>query len=100
MPPPLAAFLTIGFIYFLYRRDIRSKPNVTKAIWVPFIWIFLCCSRGVSEWIYTLTGVAVGGTLEEGSPIDRAPWIALIAAGIYIPRKRHGQFGPLVRNNR
>ena len=100
MPPPLAAFLTIGFIYFLYRRDIRSKPNVTKAIWVPFIWIFLCCSRGVSEWIYTLTGVAVGGTLEEGSPIDRAAWIALIAAGIYILRKRHVQVATLVRNNR
>jgi O-antigen ligase len=100
MPPPLAAFLTLGFIVFLYRRDMRTKPNVTGAIWVPFIWIFLCCSRGASEWIYTLTGRAVGGTLEEGSPVDRAVWIALIGAGIYILRQRQVRLGELVRNNR
>jgi O-antigen ligase len=67
---------------------------------VPFIWIFLCSSRALTEWIYTLTGVGLGGSLEEGSPIDRAFWIGMIGAGIYILRKRRVRLSELVRNNR
>src|SRR5919199_6471765 len=100
MPPPLAAILTVGLIFFLYRRDRQSKPNVTSAIWIPLIWVFCSTSRGVSDWIYTLTGVYAGGlSLEEGSPVDRTFFIIMIAAGINILRKRHVRLGGIMRDN-
>lgn len=99
MPPLLATVLTLGFIAWLFRRDMRLEQSTTSALWVPFIWIFLCSSRGVSEWLTTFTGIRFGGALEEGSPIDRLFWIIMILAGIGILRRRQVQLSTLMRNN-
>jgi len=106
MPPPLAAFLTIGFICYLFRRDFRERPAVTAAIWLPTIWLFLSCSRPSSQWL-AMAGIHFGDVpsggaaevMEEGSPIDRLVYFALIAAGIYVLHKRHIDVGKVVREN-
>jgi exopolysaccharide production protein ExoQ len=99
MPPQVATLLTLGFIVFLFRRDIRERPNVTSALWIPFVWMFLACSRATSEWL-NLFGVHLGGgSLEEGSPLDACVYFALIAAGAYVLSKRHIQISEVIRNN-
>jgi exopolysaccharide production protein ExoQ len=100
MPPRLASFLTWALIIYLFRRDFREKPDVTRALWIPIIWFLILTTRAISEWL-SLLGVSVGGiSLEEGSPVDASVYYALIAAGIYVLNKRRVQLSEIVRNNK
>jgi O-antigen ligase len=99
LPPDMAALLTLAFIFYLFRRDIRERPNVTGALWLPLIWMLLACSRAVSEWLY-LFGWNLGAiALEEGSPLDACVYFALIAAGVYVLNRRQIQLSEVARNN-
>jgi len=99
MPPPLATLLTLGFIGFLFRRDVRERPNVTGGLWIPLVWMLITCSRQPSEWL-DIFGLHLGaGSLEEGSPFDACVYFALIAAGVYVLGKRRVQLLEIIRNN-
>src|SRR5438270_1551864 len=100
LPPIIASFLTIAFIVFLFRRDIRERPNVSGALWLPFIWLMLSCSRAVSQWL-NIFGLPVAGapSLEEGSPLDAWFLFILIAAGLYVLNRRQVRLSEIVRNN-
>jgi len=99
MPPLVATLLTLGFIVFLFRRDIREKFNVTGALWIPLVWMLIICSRQPSEWLNTF-GIGLGATsLEEGSPLDACVYFALMAAGAYVLGKRRVQLSEIIRNN-
>ncbi len=99
LPPALASCLTLVFIAFLFRRDIRERPDVTGALWIPLVWILIICSRQTSEWL-NIFGLHLGATsLEEGSPLDACIYFALIGAGGYVLTKRHTQLSKIIRNN-
>jgi exopolysaccharide production protein ExoQ len=99
LPPTVALFLTVAFIVFLFRRDIRERPNVTGALWLPLIWILIICSRQVSDWL-NIFGFHSGAiSLEEGSPLDACVYFVLIAAGICVLKKRQVQLWEIIRNN-
>src|SRR6266404_2502224 len=99
LPPIIASCLTVAFVVFLYRRDIRERPNVTGALWIPLIWFLLMTTRAVSEWL-TLFGLHVGAvTLEEGSPLDASVYFVLIAGGLYILHQRQASLSEIIRNN-
>jgi exopolysaccharide production protein ExoQ len=100
MPRALASLLTFAFIIFLFRRDFRQQPKVTRALWIPLLWMFISASRATSEWL-GFFGVSIGGTsLEEGSPIDRLVYLGLICAAFYVLNKRHVRLAEVIRNNR
>lgn len=99
MPPRLASLLTWTFIFFLFRRDFKEKPNVTRAIWLPFVWLIFNMSRPISTW-FGMFGVSVGGvSLEEGSLFDACFYFGQIAIGLYILNKRQVSLAEFVRNN-
>jgi exopolysaccharide production protein ExoQ len=99
IPPQVALFLTVCLIIFLFRRDIRQRPNVTGALWLPLVWMFIICSRQPSEWL-SLFGLNFGGkSLEEGSPFDACIYFSLIAAGTYVLHTRRVQLSEIIRNN-
>jgi exopolysaccharide production protein ExoQ len=99
-PPRLAAFLTVAFIVFLFRRDIREKPDVSGALWLPLIWMLLICSRNVSGWL-NIFGLNVSGaaSAEEGNPLDACFYVALTTAAICVLNKRQVYLSEVVRNN-
>ena len=99
MPPPVATLLTLGFIVLLFRRDIREKPNISGALWMPLVWMLIVCSRQPSGWLDTFGLHSGAVTLEEGSPLDACIYFALIAAGGYVLTKRHTQLSKIIRNN-
>lgn len=89
MPPKVALLLTLGFMFYLFRRDIREKPNVTGALWLPILWMFLVASRPVSFWLSILGLPGFAATsVEEGSPLDALVFLALIVLGIAILNRR------------
>jgi exopolysaccharide production protein ExoQ len=101
MPSLLALLLVLAFIAFLFWRDLREKPNVTGALWIPFLWLLIICSRAVSQWL-ALAGFQVGGgvSVEEGSPVDAVAYFILILAGTLILIRRRVGLGEIIRNNR
>jgi exopolysaccharide production protein ExoQ len=100
LPPIVASFLTLAFIVFLFRRDIREKPDVSGALWLPLIWLVITCSRGLSAWL-NIFGVPVAGapSVEEGSPLDACFYFALIIAGFCVLNKRQVRLSEVIQNN-
>jgi O-antigen ligase len=100
LSPTIASYLTIAFIIFLLRRDIREKPDVSGALWLPLIWLVLGCSRSVSEWL-NIFGLPVSGaaSVEEGSPLDAWFCFALIIAGSCVLMKRQVRLSEIISNN-
>jgi exopolysaccharide production protein ExoQ len=99
LPPSLALFLTVAFVGFLFRRDIREQPNITGALWIPLIWMLIASSRPVTEWL-GMVGLSLGSTSsEEGSPVDACVYFALMVAGFYVLNKRQVNLAEIIQNN-
>jgi O-antigen ligase len=100
LPPPVATFLTVAFIVWLFRRDIREKPDISSALWLPLLWFVLACSRSLSAWL-NIFGLSVTGavSLEEGSPLDAWFYFAMIAVGCYVLMRRQVRLSEVVQNN-
>jgi exopolysaccharide production protein ExoQ len=100
LPPSVALFLTLALIIWLFRRDIRQKPDVSGALWLPFIWLIIPFSRSLSAWL-NIFGLPVSGavSMEEGSPLDAWFFLALIAAGSCVLVKRQVSVSEVVQNN-
>ncbi|MBV8901356.1 MAG: O-antigen ligase family protein [Verrucomicrobia bacterium] len=99
MPPVLALFLTVGFIVFLFRRESREKVQVSRALWIPVIWLFLTGSRFASQWM-SLSAYAGAGSVADGSPLDALVFLTLIVAGVNVLKQRHVTYSEFLRNNR
>src|SRR5438874_7690417 len=100
LPQPLAAFLTVALIVFLFRRDIREQPNVSGALWLPLIWLLLACSRSLSLWL-KLSGLPVSGpgSVQEGSRLDACFYLLLAIASIWVLSNRQVDLSEIVLNN-
>ncbi len=98
-PPFLALLITLAAVVYLFRRDIRQKPNVTGALWLPLIWLFIIMTRFVSSWL-GMVGLHVGGSsVEEGSPVDALASGILIVAGLRVLVQRRIHLAEVVRHN-
>ncbi len=102
MPSSIALLLTLGFVSFLFIRDVRQKANVTGALWLPFLWVTVCGggSRFFSQWL-DLFGFRFGAvSVEDGSPMDAAFNAALIFGGLMVLHKRRVSMVEFIHNNR
>lgn len=87
------------FIVYLFWTDLRRPDRPSRALWVPLAWMFLAGSRYLSSWVNMTPTFDSAGDSEEGSPIDRAVFFGLIAAGILILARRKVDWQRLLRNN-
>jgi O-antigen ligase len=95
MPPILAFFLCSAFVLFLLRLDHRKAPGVSRALWIPTVWMMLCSSKPVDVWLG-----GQGGDVAEGSSMDRNILIGFMVAGLAILFRRRCNWGGLLRSNR
>jgi exopolysaccharide production protein ExoQ len=102
MPPAIASIIfTIGIVGLFY-LDRHEDSRVSKALWIPAIWLFLISSRSVSFWLETppnFNSVEATEAYVEGSPIDRAVFTFLLLAALAVLVARSGRVGPLLRKN-
>ena len=101
MPPDLALLLTLGFIAYLFRRDFRERPDISGAVWVPLIWVFLVATRPVSKWL-ALFGFPtfLSTSAEGGSPLDAFIFFSLIGTAAYILGRRQINWSTCARDNK
>jgi exopolysaccharide production protein ExoQ len=101
MSPAIASILCWSFIILMMIRDVRKTPGVSHALWVPVIWIAICCSRPVEQWLYGggWENMTAGG-IEAGSPLDRNVNTALMLLAGFVLFRRGDRVGEIVRRNR
>jgi O-antigen ligase len=74
------------FIIGLLIIDCRMTSNVSKALWVPLIWLAILASRPIGGWLSSVGTQALNQ--EDGSPVDSIILLALISGAIVILFKR------------
>jgi exopolysaccharide production protein ExoQ len=99
MPSSLALLLTTIFVVLLFRWDRRQAPPVTLALWIPLAWLLITASRPVSVWLGWGGAFNTLGAIEEGSPLDRAVYIALQVTALVVLLKRRVDWPAVVSQN-
>jgi exopolysaccharide production protein ExoQ len=97
MPPQIATVVFIFGIWGLFALDRQPNERVSKAIWIPTIWLLIAGSRNVGQWLSMSAPSNQGQQYLEGSPIDRAVLGLLIALGLMVLLSRRPQAGALLR---
>ena len=88
MPPSLATLLCLGFVLWLFWRSATTDSRLSKALWIPTIWVGIVASRPVGAWF---SGGASGSNFEsylDGSALDRNVFLFLMVAGVFALARR------------
>jgi exopolysaccharide production protein ExoQ len=99
IPPIVATIIYAIGILGLFYIDRDEDLRMSKALWIPAVWLFLISSRGVSLWLGMAPAVNTPEAYVEGSPIDRAVYMVLLVAGIGVLFGRAERVGPLLRRH-
>src|SRR5262245_32518416 len=97
MPAIVATALTTLFAISLFVWDSRRYTPVSRALWLPVLWLAITGSRFVSQWMNL--GASDLGSYTEGSPIDALYFLALILAGLGVLARRRIVLARLIRQN-
>ena len=86
------------FTLYLFRMERQRVPRMSRELWVPLIWHFIVATRAVSTWFNPDTAASPEAYL-EGSPVDRAVFLALILAALAILVGRSASLMKIVGSN-
>ena len=100
LPAPVALVGTLVFVFFLFWRDIRQRPPVTGALWLPVAWVLLMGSRSLAQWLYVFNFPVGLGSVEEGNPLDAMLYSSLIIAGVYVLSNRGVSLSEVIQDNK
>ena len=98
MLPNLAALIFTAGIAALFYLD-RERVRVSKALWIPTIWLFFCSSQSPAQWLGLDSGADLAGTYTDGSPFDRNILILLQVIALCVLSSRRRRLGPILRQN-
>jgi len=99
MAPRIAALAFIVGIAGLFWLDRDKDHKASKALWIPFMWFFIACSRALSEWIYLGPPPAQTNVYMEGSPLDRNFYLVLLILGLLILLSRANKVAKILSSN-
>jgi exopolysaccharide production protein ExoQ len=93
--PHLILFSFLIFAVWLIRQDTKRREGISSALWIPTLWVGIIASRPVSAW----TGIGGSGDTLDGSPADRAYYLTLILAALFVLSRRAVNWGWLIARN-
>lgn len=85
------AFLAyLGFVFFALRQDAKESRRLSRALWIPFIWLAISASQPLSGWLHPGQRSVVLTELDylQGNPIERAFLAVMLLMGVSILLKR------------
>lgn len=95
-----ATLICLFLILYLFWNDFKNNDSSSKALWIPFFWMFLAGSRYVSGWLNIGSPSGPTTSYNDGSPVDALTFALLIAAGIYVLSKRKIDWGGVLSQNK
>src|SRR5262249_53784471 len=95
----LATVVWAAAVFMLFWLDRDGASDVSRALWIPFAWMFLAGSRMVSEWLYPGWSVESPDALIDGSPLDRFVVSALLVIGLGVLLGRGRRVNAILRAN-
>ena len=96
----VAAIVFVLYVLYLFRQDVKANPDASGGLWVPIAWMFFAGSRYLSSWISLSAPGSSVDSYNEGSPIDRTLFLALILAALMVLRRRHVDWQALFARNK
>jgi len=78
--------------------DRARSARPSRALWIPLIWLFIAGSRPLSAWFNRGAG-DLSDRNYDGSPVDRAIFIALIVMALVVLISRRRKLAALLREN-
>ena len=99
MPRAVATVVYAVGILGLFYLDRHEDSWMSKALWIPAVWLFLTSSRGVTLWLGIAPPRGSADVYVEGSPIDMAILTVLVIAALAVVIRRMDRVGPLLRKN-
>ncbi|HTT18292.1 MAG TPA: O-antigen ligase family protein [Candidatus Sulfotelmatobacter sp.] len=100
MSPSLATIIFSTGIAGLFFFDRDKKVGVSKALWIPTLWMFFCLSRSASQWLGISPPPAdMASIYLEGSPIDRVVFMGLEIAALIVIVGRQRRVISILRQN-
>jgi exopolysaccharide production protein ExoQ len=93
--PQIATLVTFASIALLFRWDCGRANTVSRAIWIPVLWVLVIAGKSVAIWLEILFGVTNG-------PVtwDSMVWTVLIVAGALVIRARRVAVSSFILSNR
>jgi exopolysaccharide production protein ExoQ len=99
MPASVALAGWFICLMLLLRYDPARDPEASLALWIPLIWMFFVGSRNPTQWLSAGAVSAQAQSMQEGSPIDRAIFAALIVLSVAVLISRSFLWGRFLRQN-
>jgi hypothetical protein len=100
MPPTVASCLTVIFVIWLFRCNRERAVKMSRALWIPVIWVAIMGSMPVACWINGRETDLNLKSSAEGSPLDRNICILMIIAGYMVLKKRQINWSEVFQRNR
>ncbi len=105
MSPHLASIICSIGILGLFVLDRDRQVRTSKALWIPVVWLSICSSRMVSQWL-TATGLTsptqtldTAAAYLDGSPLDRFLLTGLTFLAVIVLVGRRQKVGAVLRAN-
>jgi exopolysaccharide production protein ExoQ len=92
MPPELALLICTAFVLFLLRLERKQAPEVSRALWIPTVWILCIATKPLGIWF----GVEAD---TDGSPLDRMVFSGLLCLGLLVLAMRKSDWPRAIRGN-
>jgi exopolysaccharide production protein ExoQ len=99
MPPSIALLLCSLFVLYLLRLDARKNPGMSRAVWVPTIWVMCCACKPLGQLFGFSQSEGAALDVEAGSPVDRGVAIILIAFALIILARRRLSWSKVFKDN-
>jgi len=104
--PTLALFVCLMFTAWLLVRDVRRRPKLSAALWIPVILLLILGSRPVSLWatgggVILNTGrvTTVMGNDAGASPLDQIFFLFVLSGSFLVARARRVKWSRLFAAN-
>ncbi len=99
MPPTIAVGVWLVSLILLLCYDPAHDPKTSSALWVPLIWFSFVGSRNPSQWLSSGIIMVQAQDMQEGNPVDRIIFSALIALSVAILTTRSFPWARFLRQN-
>jgi O-antigen ligase len=101
MPSQLAFLAWFVLVAALFLRDRKNHPNLSRALWIPLIWLFVIGSRSFSAWIHLSAREAASiEAYSEGNSLDRNFLIVMFLIATIVVIRRRVKWSAVFQQNK